>query len=103
LYSKNELKRMFLRVLYEIQYGSLTGYSNSATSIISSWFRHYWNVELSEVERKVLREAVKEMQSDGLIQRDEAQRDPDFMVLTELGEKVVEGQLDPDSRARKYY
>jgi len=103
LYSKNELKRMFLRVLYEIQYGGLTGCSNSVNGIISSWFKRYWDVGLSEAERKLLREGVKEMMSDGLVQRDEAQPTGDFVVLTDFGRDVVERQLDPDSHAKKYF
>lgn len=103
MYSKNELKRMFLRVLYEIQYGSLTGCSNNVTSIVTSWFKRYWNVDLSEAEQGLLRGGVNEMMSDGLIQHDESQRARDFVVLTEAGKEVVELQLDPDSRGKRYF
>lgn len=103
MYSKNELKRMFLKVLYEIQYGSLTGCSNSVASIISSWFKRYWDVELSEAERKLLGEAVKEMEGDDLIEHDESQRLRGFVVLTEAGKEIVEMQMDPNSRVKRYY
>ncbi len=48
-------------------------------------------------------EGVRELQIEGYIHRDETRRSNDFIVLTENGKDAVELQLDPDSRARKYY
>jgi len=103
LYSKSELKRMFLKVLYEIQYGSMQDRSNSLHSITSFWFKNYWKANLSLTEERLLMEAVRELQTEGYICREGSQRSSDFVVLTESGKEVVELQLDPDSKARKYY
>jgi hypothetical protein len=51
LYLKNELKRMFLRVLYGIQYGTarsrMKDCSNNTRCITSTWFKRYWGIDLS--------------------------------------------------------
>lgn len=94
---------MFLKVLYEIQYGSLQDRSNSLHSIVAFWFKNYWKANLSLTEEKLLMEAARELQSEGYVCREGSQRSRDFVVLTDSGKEVVELQLDPDSKARKYY
>ncbi len=94
---------MFLKVLYEIQYGSLQDRSNSLHSIASFWFKNYWKANLSLTEERLLMESVRELQTEGYICREQSQRTSDFIILTESGKEVVELQLDPDSKARKYY
>jgi hypothetical protein len=103
LYSKSELKKMFLKVLYEIQYGSMQDRSNSLHSILSFWFRNYWKANLSMTEERLLMESVRELHTEGYVCREKSQRTSDFVILTESGIEAVELQLDPDSKARKYY
>jgi hypothetical protein len=94
---------MFLKVLYEIQYGSLQDRSNSLHSIVAFWFKNYWKTNLSLTEERLLMEAVRELHSEGYVCREGLQRSSDFVVLTESGKETVELQLNPDSKARKYY
>lgn len=94
---------MFLRVLYEVQYGSMIGCSNNVNSLIYSWFKKYWNFDLSDDERKLLLEGIREMHSSALIQNDESHRSSDYVVLTETGKDIVELNLDPESKVKKYF
>ena len=81
----------------------MTDCSNSVNGIVDSWFKRYWDAGLSEEERRLLLEAVKELHSAGFVRRDESQRSSDFVVLTDAGKDVVELQQDPDARSRKFY
>ena len=94
---------MFLKVLYEIQYGSMQDRSNSLHSIMAFWFKNYWKANLSMTEERLLLESVRELQTEGYICREKSQRLNDCVILTESGIEIVELQLDPDSKARKYY
>lgn len=94
--SKSELKKMYLRVLYEIQYGSMKGYSWDINSIIKSWMNLYFKTTLSEEEKQLTFEAVQELKISGLIARDSTQFVEDFQTLTAKGKEVVVEQQDPD-------
>jgi hypothetical protein len=103
LYSKNELKRMFLRVLYEIQYGSMKDCSNNTRWFTSTWFKKYWSIDLSGQSRELLAAGLREMHAADLIQQDESQLSAEFIVLTDAGKDVIELHLDPDSKGKRFY
>lgn len=95
-YSKNQLKRMFLRVLYEIQYGKMDRFSNDINTIIRAWMNEYFEVELTEEEIQYTFEVIPELKISGLIAQDASQDSEVFQVLTQKGREVVEKQQDPD-------
>lgn len=51
-YSKSELKKMFLRVLYECKYGKLQDHSWGVDSIVPAWINQYFNISLTNDERQ---------------------------------------------------
>jgi uncharacterized protein (TIGR02391 family) len=88
---------MYLRVLNEIQYGSMKGcYSWDINSIIKSWMNLYFKTTLSEEEKQLTFEAVQELKTSGLIARDSTQYVDDFQKLTAKGKNLVDKQQDPD-------
>jgi hypothetical protein len=106
LYLKNELKRMFLRVLYGIQYGTarsrMKDCSNNVRCITSTWFKRYWAL-ICLGSREPLMAGLSEMHAASLIQQDESQLSAEFIVLTDAGKDVIELHLDPDSKGKRYY
>lgn len=96
LLSKTELKKMFLRVLHEIQYGEMRSYSSGVDSIVSQWMNRYFNIELYPKEKELIHEAIQELKNSGLIAQDPTQSSTVFQRLTDKGKKIVENQQDPD-------
>jgi uncharacterized protein (TIGR02391 family) len=96
-FSKSQLKRMFLRVLYEIECGKLKGYSHGIDSIVPSWMNQYWNIEMTPEDVKKTYEAIQDLKASGLIVKDPTQTDDVFQVLTSKGKEIVEKQIDPNT------
>jgi len=94
--SKKQLKTMFLKVLYEIQYGKLKGYSNGIDSIVPQWMNQYYSTKLTQEECQLTHEVIQELKASGLIVQDASQSSSMFQVLTPRGKEIVERQKDPD-------
>ncbi len=94
--SKPELKKMFLRVIYECLYGKMRGHSNGVDSILPHWMNEFYEIKLTENEIQLTYEAVQELKNSGLIVRDYTQRDEVFQILTAKGKEIAEKQQDPD-------
>lgn len=95
-YSKQELKKMFLRVLYEIRFGKLKDYVSGVDAIVPHYINEYFNVKLTQEEIQLAHEGIQELKNAGLIVRDSTQRSDVFQVLTQKGKEIAEKQLDPD-------
>lgn len=95
-YSKNKLKRMFLKVLYEIQFGSMKSHSNGTDTIIPRWINEKFNINLTPEDEQLAQEAVQDLKTTGLIVKDATQRSDTFVVLTSKGKEIVEKDKDPD-------
>lgn len=96
MYSKNQLKRMFLKVLYEVQYDSMKGHSSGIDSIVPHWMNQYFNIKLSKEECQLTHEAIQELETSGLVVQDATQSSSMFQVLTSKGKEISEKQKDPD-------
>ena len=96
MFSKNKLKKMFLEVLYQIQYGSMKGHASGTDSIVSAWINEYYDVKLTDDEIQLVQEAIQELKTSGIISKDATQMYDVFQVLTTKGKKIVEEQKDPD-------
>lgn len=94
--TKPELKKMFLQILYQIQYGSMKGYSWGIDSIVPTWMNQHYNMTMSGQERQLTIEAVQELKTAGLIVNDATQHGENFVVLTEKGKAIAEKNQDPD-------
>jgi hypothetical protein len=94
--SKIQLKRMFLRVLYECEYGTMKGCSWGIDSIIPYWMNEYWGMKMTEEDEKKAHEAIRELKTEGLIVQDPNQRGDVFYNLTEKGKRIVEKQKNSD-------
>jgi len=94
--SKSQLKRMFLRVLYEIQYGKMKNYSHGIDNIVPQWMNEYWELKMTKEDIQRAYEAIQELKTSGLIVKDATQREEVFQVLTPKGVEFVEKQKDPD-------
>ena len=94
--SKNQLKTMFLKVLYEIQYGKLKGYSHGTDSIVPQWMNLHCNIKMTQEECQLTHEAIQELRNSGLIAQDASQSSSVFQVLTPRGKEIVEKKRDPD-------
>ena len=97
--SKAELKKMFLRVLYEIQYGKMKGHSSGIDSIVPSWINKYYDIKMKKEEVQTTYEAIQELKTQGLIVHNSSQSDEVFQVLTQKGEEIVENMQDVDAYA----
>lgn len=87
---------MFLKLLLELRPGGkLDDHSNNTNAIVSAWMDEFYNVQLTDNERRKLFEAIDELRSANLICQDYNQG-PSFVILTEKGEKVAEEGRDPD-------
>jgi uncharacterized protein (TIGR02391 family) len=94
--SKSELKKMFLRVLYECLYGKMQSHSHGIDSIVPSWMNEYFKIEMTAQEIQLTHEAIQELKNSGLIVQDSTQREEVFQILTAKGKEIVEKQQDPD-------
>ena len=94
--SKQELRKMFLRVLYECLHGSMKGHSWGIDSIIPSWINKYYNIELSKEEIQLTLEAVQELKSSGYLVRDASQLSDNWLIFTEKGLNLVRNQKEPE-------
>jgi uncharacterized protein (TIGR02391 family) len=94
--SKNQLKKMFLKVLYEVQYGSMQRHSWGIDNIVPYLMNEYWKMKMTEEDIKKTYEAIQESKASGLIVRDPSQGSDNFQVLTDKGKEIVEKQKDPD-------
>lgn len=45
--SKSEIKKMFLRVLYEVQFGDMRGHSSGIDSIIPTWINKRYKIGMT--------------------------------------------------------
>jgi len=94
--SKAELKKMFLRVLYECLYGKMQSHSPGIDSIVPRWMNEYFKMEMCQDEIQLTHEAIQELKSSGLIVQDPSQYSDVFQILTTKGKDIVEKQQDPD-------
>ena len=94
--SKPEIKKMFLRVLYEIQYGTMKGYSSGTDSIVPSWINEHFKIKMNKQEIQLAQEAIQELKISGIIVKDATQDEDVFQVLTGKGKILVEKQQDPE-------
>jgi uncharacterized protein (TIGR02391 family) len=95
-YSKSELKKMFLRVLYECKYGTMQSYSWAVESIVPGWINRYFKISLTNDEKQICLQAVEELRTGGFLVKDATQMSDAFLVLTSEGKDLVEKQRDPD-------
>jgi hypothetical protein len=93
--SKSQLKRMYLKMLYECEYGTMKGCSWGTDSIVPYWMNEYWGMQMTEEDKKKVYEAIQELKTAGLIMQDPNQRSDVFLILTEKGKENVEKQKDP--------
>lgn len=95
-FSKPELKKMFLRVLYECLYGKMKSYSHGTDSIVPAWMNEHFKIEMTPQEIQLAHEAIQELKNSGIIVQDSTQREDVFQILTAKGKEIVEKQQDPD-------
>lgn len=95
-YSKSELKKMFLRVLYECKYGRMQDHSWGVDSVVPAWINQYFKVSLTKDEIQLCLQGVEELRTSGFLVKDATQRSDVFLVLTPEGKELVEKQRDPE-------
>lgn len=95
-FSKSELKKMFLRVLYECLYGKMKSHSHGIDSIVPSWMNGYFNLKMTPQEIQLTHEAIQELKNSGIVVQDSTQCEDVFQILTAKGKEIVEKQQDPD-------
>jgi Protein of unknown function (Hypoth_ymh) len=105
--SKAMLKRMFLKVLWEITCSGnrdFHGIVHAVDGILSSTLPNYYKLKkpkhilytdyyLLEQERVDAAEGVEELQRDGFIKNDPGQSSPQFKLLTDRGKLQAEKAL----------
>lgn len=96
VYSKSQLKKMFLKVLYEIQYGKMKGHSWGIDSVVPAWMNKYYGIKMSREEIQLTMEAIQELEVSGLIVKDATQPSDVFQLLTAKGKEIVERRRDPE-------
>jgi uncharacterized protein (TIGR02391 family) len=96
--SKTELKKMFLKTLYEIMCGKgkLSGYSHEINFIVSDLINECYDVELTVEEMEQTHVAIQELKNQGLIVKDIVQSDEAFWVPTQKGIDLVIKNQDID-------
>jgi uncharacterized protein (TIGR02391 family) len=94
-YSKSQLKKMYLQVLYECQYGKLQSYSWGVDSIVPGWINEYFKTSLTKDEIQLCIQGVEELRANGYLVKDATQRSDNFLVLTSEGKRVVKEQGEP--------
>jgi len=92
--SKTELKKMFLKLLYEVHYGDARRYDWNARGLVNQWMNEYYSTTLSPGEKQLVWEAIQELSVAGLIAGDVTQPSEDFKVLTSKGKALAESQRD---------
>jgi uncharacterized protein (TIGR02391 family) len=97
--SKAELKKMFLKVLYETLYGSMDEYSSNIDYIVSSLMNLHYEIELTDKEIELTYVAIQELKNQGILVKDSYQSDDSYQVLTQKGKEIVEKMQDPDAYA----
>src|SRR6266704_4196424 len=97
-YAKSELKRMYLRVLYECLYGggTMQGHSWGVDSIVPHWMNEKFEISLTDEQVQLTFQAIDELRRDGFLVKDATQKTDNFLVLTPEGKTLVEKQEDPD-------
>ncbi len=95
-FTRTELKKMILRVMYELQFGKMSDYASGMNSIIPYWINEYYGVVLTGEEKLIANAAVTDLKAAGLIIKDAAKDDDVFQILTTMGKVVVEKNQDPD-------
>jgi hypothetical protein len=93
--TKDKLKLMYLKTLYECQFGSMKGHSWGVDSIVTSWINKLYSIQLSPEEIQLTFEAIQEAKNSGLIGKDARQREDVFQILTQKGKELVEKRKDP--------
>jgi uncharacterized protein (TIGR02391 family) len=94
-YSKSQLKKMYLQVLYECQYGKLQSYFPSIRSIIPHLINEYFKTSLTKDEIWRCLQAVEELRADGYLVKDPTQLSDDFLMLSPEGVNVAKEQGEP--------
>jgi uncharacterized protein (TIGR02391 family) len=94
-YSKSQLKKMYLRVLYECKYGKLQSHGWSVGGILPYLINEYFKISLTKDEIQLGYQAVEELRADGYLVRDATQLSDDFLILTPEGIKVAKEQSEP--------
>lgn len=96
--SKAELKKMFLKTLYEILCGKgkMSGYSHDINFIVSNLINENYDIELTVEEMEQIHVAIQELKNQGLIVKDITQSDEAFWVPTKKGIDLVVRMQDID-------
>jgi hypothetical protein len=97
--SKPELKKMFLRVMYEVLYGDMKGHSSGLDSIVPHWMNERFKIKMTKQEVQLTEEVIQELKNANVIVKNSAQSSDNFQVLTTKGKDIVEKQQDPDAYA----
>ncbi len=97
--SKQELRKMVLRVIYECRDGSFQGHSWGIDSVIPQWMDKYYKVTLKPEETQIAYEAVQELKTSGYLVRDATQNSDNFLVLTSRGLAALQSQKEPEVHA----
>lgn len=95
-FTKSELKKMIINVMYELKYGTMQGRTWGIDSIIPNWINEYYKTGLATAEKQLAYEAVQELKTAGLIAKDSTQYEDVFQVLTEKGKAIAEKKENPD-------
>jgi hypothetical protein len=96
--SKTELKKMFLKTLYEILCGKgkMSAYSHNINFIVSDLINEHYDIELTVEEMEQTHVAIQELKNQGLIVKDITQSSEAFWVLTTKGIELVVKMQDVD-------
>ena len=99
--SKQELRKIVLRVVYECREGDFEGHSWGLDSVIPHWINDYYRVTLSPEETQTAFEAAQELRTAGYLVRDATQNSDNFVVLTERGREALRSQKEPEVHATR--
>ena len=94
--SKQELRKMFLRVLYECLHGTMKSHSWGVDSIVPSWINKHYKIKLTNAEIQSTHEAIQELKNSGYLVRDASQSSDNWLIFTEKGLDLVRSQKDPE-------
>jgi len=94
LLTKGLLKKMFLKVLYEVKEKGYTKCTWESKSIIRYGIPDYFKINaLSGSEYSEALDGVVELENESLIRPDPDQSTPNFKVLTSKGKQIVEKDI----------
>ncbi len=99
-YSKSQLKKMFLQVLYECQYGKMQSHSNGVDAIVPWWMNENYKIKLTQEEIQLCIQGVEELRTNGYLMKDATQLSDNFLLLTPEGVSVVKEQGEPIPKNR---